>query len=357
MSTAQLQIRPGDLIAHKYRVERVLGAGGMGMVVAAQHLHLGQRVALKFMLPGSIDNPTALERFFREAQLAFRLSSEHVARVLDVGTLNDGTPFIVMEHLTGTNLADLLERVVQLPVPRAVDYVLQAAAALAEAHALGIVHRDLKPANLFLTARPDGSPLVKVLDFGISKANVGLGTGAGALTKTNRAIGSPQYMAPEQIAAPKTVDRRADIWGIGVLLYELCSGRVPFEASSIPDLCLKIVREPAPLLSGPGIPPAFAALVARCLERDPNKRFADVAELAEQLAFFSETGARTSLKRIGGVSRMEKTPPVQVLAPAGPVTEEEIQIDVVMSESTMELGDDDLGLGRTMADDRGKRSG
>lgn len=353
MPSAQVQIRPGDVIAQKYRVEAVLGAGGMGMVVAAQHLHLGQRVALKFMLPGAIENPTALERFFREAQAAFRLSSEHVARVLDVGTLENGTPFIVMEYLTGTNLADLLSRVMQLPVPRAVDYVLQASAALAEAHALGIVHRDLKPANLFLTARPDGSPLVKVLDFGISKSNARLNSGAGALTKTNRAIGSPQYMSPEQIATPKAVDRRADIWGIGVLLYELCSGHVPFDAPSIPDLCLKIVREPAPPLAGPGIPPAFAALVARCLERDPNKRFPDVADLAEHLAFFSETGARTSLKRIGGVSRMEKTPPLQMLAPALLATEEDIQIDVVMSEGTMELADDDLGFGKTMADDRG----
>lgn len=364
MPYGQFHVQPGDVIANKYRVDRVLGAGGMGMVVSAQHLHLGQMVALKFMLPGAIDSPTAMERFFREAQAAFRLASEHVARVLDVGTLDTGAPYIVMEYLQGTNFADLLMKGQALPVSRAVDFVLQACEALAEAHALGIIHRDLKPANLFLTTRPDGTPLVKVLDFGISKLTASImGQQAGNLTKTNRAIGSPQYMAPEQITAPKTVDRRADIWGLGVLLYELCSRRVPFEAPSIPELCLKVVRDKPTPLTGQGIPAAFGAVVDRCLEKDPTKRYADVAELAEALAFYSETGARTSLKRIGGVSRMEKTPthisPLPTVAALGlhkaPSATDEIHIEVDISDGTQELDDLEFGMGNTIADLSTKR--
>jgi eukaryotic-like serine/threonine-protein kinase len=353
MPHGQFHIQPGDVVAHKYRVEKVLGAGGMGMVVSAKHLHLGQMVALKFMLPGTIENPTALERFFREAQAAFRLASEHVARVLDVGTLDNGAPYIVMEHLTGTNFADLLENGKPLPVSRAVDYVLQASEALAEAHSLGIVHRDLKPANIFLTTRPDGTPLVKVLDFGISKLNTS-GQPEGALTKTGRAIGSPQYMAPEQITNPKSVDRRADIWGLGVLLYELVTKRVPFEAGSIPELCLKVVRDKPTQLDVKAFPVGFPDLIYRCLEKDPAKRFADVGELAEALAFYSESGARTSLKRIGGVTRMEKTPAPVVTAPpsraASVPTVDEFHIDIDISDGSGELGSDELGLGKTLAD-------
>jgi eukaryotic-like serine/threonine-protein kinase len=357
MPHGQFHIHPGDVVAHKYRVDKVLGAGGMGMVVSAQHLHLGQMVALKFMLPGAIENPTALERFFREAQAAFRLASEHVARVLDVGTLDNGAPYIVMEYLSGTNFADLLENGPALSVSRAVDFVLQASEALAEAHSLGIVHRDLKPANLFLTTRPDGTPLVKVLDFGISKLNT-TGHPDGALTKTGRAIGSPQYMAPEQITNPKSVDRRADIWGLGVLLYELVSKRVPFEATSIPELCLKVVRDRPTPLEGKAYPGGFVDLIYRCLEKEPSKRFADVGELAEVLAFYSESGARTSLKRIGGVTRMEKTPaPVVTTQPtraSAVPTVDEFHIDIEISDGSGELGSDELGLGKTQADSRTK---
>lgn len=362
MSQGQFNIAPGDIVARKYRVEKLLGAGGMGMVMSAQHLHLGQKVALKFMLPAATENPTALERFFREAQAAFRLTSEHVARVLDVGTLDNGAPYIVMEYLNGTNFADLLANNQTLPVPRAVDYVLQAAEALAEAHSLGIIHRDLKPANLFLTTRNDGTPLVKVLDFGISKLTaslMGSGSQGHALTKTNRAIGSPQYMAPEQITAPKTVDRRADIWGLGVLLFELCSGRAPFEAPSVAELCLKVVRDKPAVLVGKQIPVGFAEVIGRCLEKDPSKRFPDVAELAEALAFYSESGARTSLKRIGGVSRMEKMP-TPIAVPLVPIrgsapSLDDIHIDVEICDGTVELGDDDIGLGKTMPDQRTER--
>src|SRR5262249_21959882 len=153
-----------------YKVERVLGQGGMGVVVAALHQQLEQRVALKFLLPEGAADATVVGRFVREARAAVRLRSEHVARVLDVGMADTGTPYIVMEYLEGRDLASVLNEERQLSIPRAVTYVLQASEAIAEAHALGIVHRDLKPANLFLTCRPDGTPCVKVLDFGVSKS-------------------------------------------------------------------------------------------------------------------------------------------------------------------------------------------
>src|SRR5262245_55273398 len=162
-------VKPGEILAGKYRVERVLGAGGMGLVVAATHLVLGRLVALKFMLPQTVGAGGSIDRFLREARAASLLRSEHVASVKDLGTLENGAPFIVMEYLEGIDLAQLLHERRTLPPMVAIDYVLQACEALAEAHAHGIVHRDLKPANLFLTRRPNGTPLVKVLDFGISK--------------------------------------------------------------------------------------------------------------------------------------------------------------------------------------------
>ncbi len=362
MALMQIVPKAGDVVAGKYQVTRVLGAGGMGVVVAARHLHLDQMVALKFMLPVAIDTPTGLERFFREAQAAFRLASEHVARVLDVGTFAEGSPYIVMEYLVGTNLADLLLAHKQLHVPRVVDYVLQACEAIAEAHALGFVHRDIKPANLFLTTRPDGSPLVKVLDFGISKLTATLlGQSQGALTKTNRAVGSPHYMAPEQMTSPKTVDRRADIWSLGVVMFELCTGELPFAAPSLPDLCLQIVRDkPAPM-RGRNIPAGFPDLVLRCLEKDPNKRFANIGEMAEALAMYSESGARTSLKRIVGVTRMEKTPSPQrppleasPLAAADDESADDVHIEVYISdERSLEI--DNFASDDTLADQNTKR--
>src|SRR5262249_17959342 len=183
-------------------VDRILGVGGMGVVVAATHLQLGQPVALKFMLAEALAQPEAAERFLREARAAVRLRSQHVARILDVGTLETGAPYIVMELLEGMDLAQLLERR-PLPPQAAVDYVLQACEAIAEAHANGIVHRDLKPANLFLARTPTGAPLVKVLDFGIAKAH---DPQLASVTQTSAVFGSPAYMSPEQLRSAKNVD-------------------------------------------------------------------------------------------------------------------------------------------------------
>jgi serine/threonine protein kinase len=206
----------GDVIAGKYEVTRVLGQGGMGLVVAAFHRDLDALVALKFLLPSLRESPQSKERFTREARTVMRLRNEHVARVHDVGDV-DGTPFIVMEYLTGEDLAKALARRGPLAVDEAVDLLLQACEAVAEAHKLGIVHRDLNPANLFVTTGSDGLPFVKVLDFGISKS-----TAAGDLSVTASAavVGSPLYMSPEQLTTSRSVDARADVWALGVILYE-----------------------------------------------------------------------------------------------------------------------------------------
>ena len=217
-------VREGEILAGKYRVERLLGSGGMGMVVAAHHLDLDEKVALKLLLPGAATNPMLVARFVREARAAAKIKSEHVARVTDVGQLEDGSPYMVMEHLEGSDLAAYLTRTGPLPVAEAVDFVLQACEALAEAHGLGIVHRDLKPANLFCVQRVDDQRSIKVLDFGISKISVD--TASQSLTQTSALMGSPLYMSPEQMQSARTVDARADIWSLGVILFELLAGRL-----------------------------------------------------------------------------------------------------------------------------------
>ena len=226
---------PGEMVGGKFIVERVLGIGGMGVVVAARHMQLGQSVAIKFLRRSAATSPESVNRFLREARASVGLQSAHVVRVMDVGTLDDGLPFMVMEHLNGTDLGQSLEMRGVLPVAEAVDCLVQAMDAVAEAHSLGIVHRDLKPSNLFLTARTDGSPLVKVLDFGISK---GVDTGGQRvdLTSTSMVLGSPLYMSPEQVRSTKSVDTRTDVWALGVILYELVAGVPPFEAETVTGL-------------------------------------------------------------------------------------------------------------------------
>jgi serine/threonine-protein kinase len=280
--------REGSLIAGKYRVENVLGHGGMGGVVAATHRRLGQRVAIKILYPSSARNPEAVARFLREAQAAAALQSEHVVRILDFGRHGDGLPFMVMEHLQGTNLADLLASRGTLPVDEAIHYLMQASEAVAEAHARGIVHRDIKPANLFLTARADGSPLIKVLDFGISKAEWLLGI-AGYnpdLTATADTLGTPMYMSPEQVRSTKSVTVRTDIWALGVVLYEFLAGVPPFWADSLPALSAKIVADPATPLNQRrnDLPAGLDAVVLGCLEKDPDRRPASILELARALS-------------------------------------------------------------------------
>src|SRR5512145_362635 len=243
MSSLGEMLVPGRVLAEKYRIDRIIGRGGMGIVIAATHVHLNHRVALKVQLPETQTQPGAQARFLREARAVAQLRSEHVARVLDVGTLEGVAAYIVMEFLQGADVCEHLAKHGPLPIPEAVDLVLQASEGLAEAHALGIVHRDLKTANLFLTARPDGAPLVKLLDFGISKIPP-LAHEQGPVTLTNTVMGSPTYMSPEQLRSTKTVDARADIWSLGVVLHELLTGRCPFEADSMADLIALILHHP-----------------------------------------------------------------------------------------------------------------
>lgn len=275
--------RVGAVVAGKYRIERKLGEGGMGVVVAASHLSLGGEVALKFL--SSIDEPgeAAITRFTREAQSVARIKSEHVARVLDMGTLESGDPFIVMELLEGMDLHKFVRKNGPLPMENAVEYVLQAAEGVAEAHAVGIVHRDLKPANLFLSFKPDGSPFVRVLDFGIAK-NIQAKKEAGdvSLTVDSDVLGSPLYMSPEQIRNPKDVDPRTDVWSLGTILYKLLTGRAAFDADNpSASLAMIVMEEPTPLRHfRPDVPVPLEAVIHRCLEKKIDRRFQSVDELA-----------------------------------------------------------------------------
>jgi serine/threonine-protein kinase len=276
--------KAGDVVAGKYRIEKVVGEGGMGIVYAAHHLVLDQRVALKLLLVDALRGAETVERFVREAQAAARLNSDHVVRVTDAGALDSGLPFLVMEYLEGCDLAELLRLDGPMAVYDVVDFTLQALTALAQAHAAGIVHRDLKPANLFVAARDDGSSLVKVLDFGISKQQ---STKAQWKELTGKSVlGTPAYMSPEQLRSSKSVDARADLWSLGVVMYELLAGRPPFDGDTPGEIFAAILEQsPAPLRSlREDVPVALEAAVTRCLLRDPAARFQDVAELARALA-------------------------------------------------------------------------
>jgi tRNA A-37 threonylcarbamoyl transferase component Bud32 len=288
---------PGDVLAGKYQIERLIGRGGMGAVFAAQHMLLNQRVAVKLLLGELASSQEATARFMNEARAAARIQGEHVARVLDIGQLPSGTPYMVLEYLEGSDLADLLKRRGVLSVPEVADYALQALDALGQAHAAGIVHRDLKPANLFLAKRHDGTSVVKVLDFGISKNLSPLAGTPQGMTQTRALLGSPEYMSPEQLRTPRGVDARTDIWSLGVILYELLSGSMPFTGESLGELFMQIMEAtPPPLRSRRGdVPAALEGVVARCLNRDPNARFANVRELAEVLRVFASDQMRALL--------------------------------------------------------------
>jgi eukaryotic-like serine/threonine-protein kinase len=310
-------VREGDVIAGKYRVEKVLGTGGMGVVVAARHIQLEERVALKFLLPEALGDQEAVARFIREARAAVRIKSEYIARVTDVGTLENNAPYIVMEYLDGADLAAWLRRRGPLPVQLAVDFVLQACIAVAEAHGLGIVHRDLKPANLFCIQRADGQLSIKVLDFGISKITTP-GAPGHDMTRTSALMGSPLYMSPEQMQRSKGVDVRTDIWSLGVILFELVTGRPPFNAEAVTELAIKVANEPAPPLRAfvADAPAILERAVAKCLEKDRARRFQTVGELAVALKDLGSRGARISVDRVLGTLRKTAPSPAS-LPPSG----------------------------------------
>jgi serine/threonine-protein kinase len=323
-----IQVREGDLLAGKYRIERVIGVGGMGIVVAARHEQLDQPVAIKFIRDDVLDNDEAVERFLREARSAARLKSEHVARVLDVGRLESGAPYMVMELLEGNDLGQTLTRDGPMAPEVAVALLLQVCEAVAEAHASGIVHRDLKPENLFLTRTVGGTPKMKVLDFGVSKAVSLVNDPRAKLTRTRAVLGSPLYMPPEQLRSSRDVDVRGDVWALGVVLFELLTSRSPFEAETMPELCLKVVSEPPLSLAAlrPGLPPGLVGVVDRCLEKDRNLRYANAAELALALEPFaplrsnmaSAHALAASLRVSAGVAGMVSVPLSGAPSGAGP---------------------------------------
>jgi|HubBroStandDraft_6_1064221.scaffolds.fasta_scaffold30174_4 serine/threonine protein kinase len=299
--TARFQPAAGTVVADKYRVEGPLGEGGMGIVVLATHIGLDQRVAIKFLLPESLQNRDSVERFFREAKVAAKIRSDYVARVHDVGTLDGGVPYIVMEYLEGNDLGNLIDRTGALPIEEVCEIALQACEALAEVHAAGIVHRDLKPTNLFVTRRADGSPAVKLLDFGISKLTVNADeTGLDpALTATTTIMGSPSYMSPEQLKSTKEVDHRTDVWSLGTVLYEAITGKPAFRGETLPQVCAMIAADDPvpPSTLREGVPPELERAILGCLRKIPGER-EELVDLSRVLAKLAPPRARASLERI-----------------------------------------------------------
>ena len=272
---------PGDVLGGRFQLLVPLASGGMGQGFEAQDLHLKRRVVLKvFLHPADQDEP-AVERFVRDAREAAQLESEHLAKVLDVGRLDFGAPYLAMELLEGKNLKALVAERGPLAVRDAVDYVMEACEALEEAHRAGLVHRDLKPANFLYCRKITGETTIKLLDFGILQ----------------RPSNPPFNMSPEQLAASTELDHRTDIWSLGTVLFELVTGQPVWRAGSPSELVLQITSDPAPSMQDiePSIPDGFAAIVNRCLEKDPARRYQRIAALAAELAPFGGERAKASL--------------------------------------------------------------
>ena len=281
--------QPGDVIAEKYRILGTIGAGGVAYVLEAHHELLDKTVALKVLAPG---HESLAEKFLVEARAAAKVDSPFVVGVVDVGTLESGAPFIVMERLEGCNLDELLFLEQRPKIEDAVDYVLQALQGLAHAHVLGVVHRDLKPANLFLAKQPDGTSTVKILDFGIAFVldDAGHPPASERIAAKGAIVGSPMYMSPEQVRNDGMIDHRTDIWSLGVVLYELVTGKVPFGASAqgMGELFGSILHDPLVPISKvrEDAPKDLDAVIAKALARDPKERYETVAELARALVPF-----------------------------------------------------------------------
>jgi serine/threonine-protein kinase len=300
------EVHAGEILAGKYRIEKALGMGGMGVVVAARHLQLGELVAIKFLSPNLTANVNAVNRFTREARASVRIKNEHVARIIDVGQLENGTPYMVMEYLEGSNLAQWLADRGPLTITLAVELILQACEAVAEAHSLGIVHRDLKPANLLCVRNSDGSPSVKVLDFGISKFEQSSAHDTPfSLTESTCILGSPFYMSPEQFRSARDVNVCTDLWSLGVILFELLSGHVPFNANSVPELYHSIVTKPTPSIRAyrPEVSEKLDRVIQHCLAKSQTQRYQSVAALAADLQPFASKRAKLSVERILGTAR------------------------------------------------------
>ena len=313
---------PGSVLAGKFRVERELGRGAMGVVLLATDQLLGRKVALKLLEPSLAHDETARARLLREANVASRLTGRHVARVLEAGLLEDGAPYVAFEHLEGETLEAVVDRHERLPVPVAVGFVLEALDGLQEAHDLGLVHRDLKPANLFLARTKDGPAIVKVLDFGLARAE-----DSARLTATGDTLGSPAYMAPEQLRAGETVGPAADVWALGVTLFELLTGELPFAGDSVPAIAHKILRAPPTALAAvrDGVPAEIEQVITRCLCKAPAERFADAREMRIALEAASPHGPgalafRTTALELGPGDGAAPAPDDPRRAPPRPIS-------------------------------------
>lgn len=307
---AVVELSQGTVLDGKYRIERVLGRGGMGVVVEVTNINLDARMALKLLLPEALDNPVAVERFQREARASARIKNPHVAQVLDVDTLPSGEPYIVMEYLEGQDLERWLRDHGPVSTSDAVRWILQACDALGEAHRVGVTHRDIKPANLFLVRRSTGAPLLKVLDFGISK----VAQDGGGVTTTKAFVGSPLYMSPEQMRSARAADSRSDIWSLGVVMFELLAGEVPFRGETVPELALKVTLTATPSLCKlrPEVPRQLEAVVTKCLEKEPDRRYQSIDELEQALRPFANSEAR---------SEADALPATRDHAPSSPTLE------------------------------------
>ncbi len=312
-----LNIQPGTLLLDKYRVIETVGVGGMGVVLSVQHINLGTRMAIKLLLPQLMSNEALVKRFLREARAATRIQGEHVARVLDVDTLPDGLPYMVMEYLEGWDLARHIAEGRRFTIPEAIECIRQAAEALAQAHEVGIIHRDIKPANLFLI-ESGSKALVKVLDFGISKmVEDGDDAGAVGLTKTTTVLGSGLYMSPEQMRSAKNVDHRTDIYALAVCLYELLTHSHPYDADSFGELCIRVsTEEPEPIRKHrPDVSEALAQVIAKGYAREPHDRYETVAEFAAALAPHASAEASTPPPtQPAAQSAAPSVPPVEPIA-------------------------------------------
>ena len=330
--SASISMRPapfavGRIIGGKYRIEQELAEGGLGVIVVATHVELGQKVAIKYLKPNVLADASLVARFRREAQLAASIRSDHVVRVFDVGTAEEAGPYMVMEYLEGEDLGSVLSRG-PVAVERAIDFVVQACDALAEAHAMGIVHRDLKPENLFVANRKGAAPIIKILDFGISKVNEARRAIEGAprarqLTEAGERFGTPVYMSPEQLRDTGTVDSRTDIWALGVVLFELLTADLPFTGQTVPEVTANILRDPPVLLrvKRAGAGDLLEAVISKCLEKDPAMRYRNVGELVQELVSFA---APNSEPRTGRIRRVileggdSIRPPRPIATPATP---------------------------------------
>lgn len=319
------ELAPGTILLEKYEIIETLGVGGMGAVVAAHHLHLDTKVAIKFMLPDLVSNEQVVKRFLLEARAATKIHSDHVARVIDVGSMTgeglpeEGVPYMVMEFLDGLDLSQWVATGKRFPVLEAIDFTVQAAEALAQAHKVGIVHRDVKPANLFLAEYPEAPSRVKVLDFGISKITSEEPAQMG-LTKTTTVLGSGLYMSPEQMRSAKKVDHRTDIYALGVTLYELLTGTQPFTAETFSELCVKVnIDDPTPLHTyRPDIAPELAAVIAKAYAREVDDRFQTMGEFVAALGPFAAAESVPVINNIQGLTQPGIRPLASSIPPPNP---------------------------------------